>query len=87
MNNASFSWAISPLTAQGGAACGGLVDFVTASGEIGFPSTEAVPTPKTVRIKTCADAANESAETLRLVVRSVKNMHLYQSTMPLGTIK
>jgi CARDB len=85
-NNASFAWTISPVTAVGGSACSGGVDFLTASGGIGFPATEAVPTPRTVKIKTCSDPINESAETVRLILSSVKNMHVRQRTMPLGTI-
>jgi len=86
VNNASFSWKTSALTATGGTACGGLVDFVAASGTTSFSSLQAVPTPRTVSIKTCRDLASESSETLRLALSSFRNLFLVQSPAPLGTI-
>jgi len=87
VNNASFSWKTSALTATGGTACGGLVDFVAASGTTSFSSLQAVPTPRTVSIKTCRDLASEPAETLRLALSSFNNLFLVPfSPAPLGTI-
>jgi hypothetical protein len=86
VNNASFSWTTAPVTATSGAACGGLVDFVAASGTTSFSSLEAVPTPRTVQIKTCRDLASESSETLQLRMGSFKNLFLQQSGSPIGTI-
>jgi len=84
--DASFRWATSPATATGGAACGALVDFVTASGTVIFSASEAVPTPKTVRIKTCGDLASEPSEALRLATSSYSNLILLRSSLPVGTI-
>jgi hypothetical protein len=84
-SNASFSWTTAPVTATSGAACGGLVDFVAASGSTTFSSLT-IPTPKTVRIKTCADLASESSETMQLRMGSFKNLFLQQTSSPIGTI-
>lgn len=85
-SNASFSWTTAPVTATSGAACGGLVDFVAASGTTSFSSLEAVPTPRTVQIKTCRDLASESSETMQLRMGSFKNLFLQQTASPIGTI-
>lgn len=84
--DASFTWATSPGSATGGTACGGLVDFVTASGKVNFLASEAVPTPKTVRIKTCPDLANEPSEILRLTTNSFTNLYFMRSSSPIGSI-
>jgi hypothetical protein len=60
----SVSYATADGTAEGGASCGGAVDYVSASGSLSFAAGERF---KTVSVGVCADgAAPESSETLLL---------------------
>lgn len=89
LNDASFSWSTSPQTATGGAACGGLVDFETASGTARFSSSGAVPPPITVIVKTCGHIrSSNTSETMRLAFGSFRNLqHQQPIVFPLGTIE
>ncbi len=61
VNYATANGGATPAT--GGAACGGTVDYVTASGTLNFAAGEQV---KTVSVSVCADATVEPDETFLL---------------------